>query len=130
MTEVVKGKVGRPRAIFTDEQRNQVEVLSGVGVTHAQIAVLLGCAENTLRVHMGPELATGDAKATAKIAQTLFNKAVNGDTASVIFWMKRRARWKEVHGVEVAGQDGKAIEHVYRWASSKIEPTDPTESQP
>jgi hypothetical protein len=86
---------GRPPRQFTAEERNQAEVLSGIGLPHRQIAVLIGCDEKTLRKHLGDELTRGDAKATAKIAQSLFSKAINGDTASMIFWMKVRAGWSE-----------------------------------
>lgn len=90
----------------TAEQRNQVEVLAGFGVPQHQIAVLLGCDPKTLRKHFEHELTVGDAKATAKIAQTLFNKAVAGDTASLIFWLKARAGWREVAKVELSGPGG------------------------
>ena len=86
---------GRPPREFTAEERNQAEVLSGIGLPHRQIAVLIGCDEKTLRKHLGEELTRGDAKATAKIAQCLFSKAMSGDTASMIFWMKVRAGWSE-----------------------------------
>ena len=90
----------------TPEQRNQVEVLAGFGLPQHQIAVLLGCDPKTLRKHFETELSVGDAKATAKIAQTLFNKAVSGDTASLIFWMKARAGWRERVVQEHTGPDG------------------------
>ena len=92
----------------TAEQRNQVEVLAGFGLPQAQIAVLLGCDPKTLRKHFGQELEVGDAKATAKIAQTLFNKALSGDTASLIFWMKARAGWRERVVQEHTGPGGEA----------------------
>ena len=91
----------------TPEQRNQVEVLAGFGLPQTQIAVLLGCDPKTLRKHFESELAVGDAKATAKIAQTLYNKAVGGDTASLIFWLKARAGWRERIVQEHTGPDGK-----------------------
>ena len=103
----------------TPERRNQVEVLAGFGLPQTQIAVLLGCDPKTLRKHFETELAYGDAKATAKIAQTLYNKAVGGDTASLIFWLKARAGWREKHDIEVAGKDGKPLEPMvvtYCWA--------------
>ncbi len=50
-------------------------MLAGFGLPQHQIAVLLECDPKTLRKHFETELSVGDAKATAKIAQTLFNKA-------------------------------------------------------
>src|SRR3954454_12571488 len=55
----------RPRE-FTAEERNQAEVLSGIGLPHRQIAVLLACDEKTLRKHFGEELTRGDSKATRR----------------------------------------------------------------
>ena len=108
----------------TAEQRNQVEVLAGFGLPQHQIGVLLGCDPKTLRKHYEAELALGDAKATAKIAQTLYNKAVAGDTASLIFWLKARAGWREKHDVEITGRDGQPIvtRILYGWADGKAEP--------
>ena len=110
----------------TAEQRNQVEVLAGFGLPQHQIAVLLGCDPKTLRKYFETELSVGDAKATAKVAQTLFNKAVSGDTASLIFWMKARAGWREKHHVELSGRDGKPLETTviqYCWADAPVAPT-------
>ncbi len=108
------------------EQRNQVEVLAGFGVPQHQIAVLLGCDPKTLRKHFDGELSLGDAKATAKIAQTLYNKAVAGDTASLIFWLKARAGWREKHDIEISGRDGKPLQPTvvkFCWADSPEAPT-------
>lgn len=104
----------------TAEQRSQVEVLAGFGLPQAQIAVLLGCDPKTLRKHFERELEVGDAKATAKIAQTLFNKAVSGDTASLIFWMKVRAGWRETARVELSGPDGGALQIAAETARERI----------
>lgn len=108
----VPRSVGRPEREFTPKERERAEALSGLGLPHRQIAVMLGCSEPTLRKHLEDELKSGEAKATAKVAQTLFNKAVNGDTASLIFWMKVRAGWKETSTVEHSGPDGGPIETV------------------
>ena len=90
----------------TAEQRRHVELLAGFGLPQQQIAILVGCDPKTLRKHFEAELAVGDARATAKIAQTLFSKAAGGDTACMIFWMKARAGWREVAKVELSGPDG------------------------
>lgn len=106
MNDDVEHRGGRPPREFTVEERNQAEVLSGIGLPHRQIAVLTGCDEKTLRKHLGEELTRGDAKATAKIAQCLFTKAMSGDTASMIFWMKVRAGWSERMVQEHTGAGG------------------------
>lgn len=101
---------GGVRRNFTDEQRNQVEVLSGLGLPQTQIATLIGCDPKTLREHFREVLDVGDAKATAKVAQALITKALSGDTACMIFWMKARAGWKETGRIEVSGPDGAAVQ--------------------
>src|SRR3954454_10982097 len=106
MNDDAEHRGGRPPREFTAEERNQAEVLSGIGLPHRQIAVLIGCDEKTLRKHLGEELTRGDAKATAKIAQCLFSKAMSGDTASMIFWMKVRAGWSERVIQEHTGEGG------------------------
>ena len=119
--------------IPSPEQRNQVEVLAGFGLPQHQIAVLLGCDPKTLRKHFDAELSLGDAKATAKIAQTLYNKAGAGDTASLIFWLKARAGWREKHDVEISGRDGKPLEPtvvIYRWADDPPAAPSPTPIDP
>ena len=103
---MTQGVAFRPTA----EQRRQVEVLAGFGLPQLQIAVLVACDPKTLRKYFEAELAVGDAKATAKIAQTLFNKAAAGDTACMIFWMKVRGGWSETARVEVSGPDGGPVE--------------------
>lgn len=87
--------------IATDKQRTMAETLSGYGVPQDDIARLIGCSAPTLRKHFADELALGSAKATAKIAQTLFAKAAAGDTVSMLFWMKCRAGWREVQQHDV-----------------------------
>lgn len=102
---------GTSRFEPTAEQRQQVEMYSAVGLTQAQIAELVGCSVDTLDRHFRRELDLGLAKANAKVAGTLFNKAMQGDNACLIFWLKTRARWKEVQGHELSGPEGNAISY-------------------
>ena len=68
-------------------------------------------SEKTLRKHFAKELDQGEMKANIKVAQTLFKKAISGDTTSMIFWLKTRARWKESpQQVELTGKDGGPVE--------------------
>lgn len=108
MSEPKRGR-GQPRFQPSPEQRRQAETLAGLGLTGKQIALIIGCDEKTLLKYFTPELKAGDAKATAKVAQSLFQKAVNGDVASMIFWMKVRAKWSERIVQEHVGEGGKPI---------------------
>jgi hypothetical protein len=111
--------MARPTFNPTDEQRRQVENLAAFGVPVEQIVHLVldkagkPISEKTLRKYFRTELATGHVKANAKIAKTLFEKAAAGDTTAMIFWLKTRARWKEVpQAVELTGAAGGPMEHV------------------
>ena len=98
-----------PQAPFipTDEQRRMVRGLSGFGVPHDDVALIVGCSPPTLRKRFRRELDLGSAEANAKVAQTLFQQATSGtNTAAMIFWMKARAGWREKQIVEMTGKDG------------------------
>ena len=87
----------------TDEQRRTVKAMSGLGVPHEGIAVLLEIDPKTLRKHFDAELERGSVEATAKVAQSLFQMATSGkNVAAAIFWMKARAGWREKHDVQLS----------------------------
>jgi hypothetical protein len=78
--------------------RRQVEALAGYGVPEADIARVLVVDPKTLRKHYREELDTGQIKATAKVAESLFRKATSDGVQSVtaaIFWLKTRGGWRE-----------------------------------
>ena len=77
------------------DQQKQVEAMSGYGVPQADIALLLNIDPKTLRLHYRRELDVGMAKANAKIGQTLFQQAMAGNMAALIFWAKARMNWRE-----------------------------------
>jgi hypothetical protein len=96
-------------------QRRQVETLAGYGVPETEIANLIGIDPKTLRRHYREELGQGHTKANAKVAENLFRKATGDGRESVtaaIFWLKTRARWKEVSVHEHAGVPGQPGEQV------------------
>src|SRR4051794_15138789 len=75
-----------------------VKAMSGFGVPHDDIGVLLGIDPKTLRKHFRHELDRGSIEATAKVGQSLFRMATEGNNvAAAIFWMKARAGWREKH---------------------------------
>jgi hypothetical protein len=100
----------------TDDLKRQIEQASGLGLPHDQIAALVGISDETLRKYYGPELAVGKAKASAQVAKTLFNKAVQGgDTTAMIWWTKAQMRWAETQRHENSGPEGGPQEHTFRW---------------
>ena len=90
----------------TDEQRRIIKAMSGFGVPQDDIALLLDIDPKTLRKHLQAELDRGSIEATAKVGQSLFRMATEGNNvAAAIFWMKARAGWREKHEVKVIEDD-------------------------
>lgn len=92
-----------PKFMPTHEQRALVEKLAAVGVPAKDIGGMLEppVHEDTIFRHFKAELTNGVTKANAAVAQRLYKKAIEGDTVSMIFWLKTRARWREQHHVDV-----------------------------
>ena len=93
----------------TDENRALVKSLSAMGTRYVDIALKLEINTDTLTKYYSRELELGRVDANAKVAQGLFNQAVNGNTSAGIFWMKTRAGWKETQGHEITGANGSPI---------------------
>jgi hypothetical protein len=107
--------MARPRHQPDDMQRRQVEALAGYGVPEAEISGMIGIDAKTLRKHYRHELDFGHTKANAKVAENLYRKATGEGRESVtaaIFWLKARARWKEISVNEHSGIDGRPIEQI------------------
>ena len=96
----------------TDESRKLVETSSGLGLPHESIAALLGIDDKTLRKYYREELDIGKAKANGQIAKTLYQKALAGDTTSLIWWTKSQMRWSETVKQEVTGADGEPLQGI------------------
>jgi hypothetical protein len=114
-------RIGAGRSTFkaTEEQKDLVMQLAAFGLRHVDIALFVknangqSISEPTLLKNFKNELTTGKLKANVKVAQTLYKKAIGGDTTSIIFWLKSQAGWKDTQRVEVTGNSGGPIQSVY-----------------
>jgi hypothetical protein len=91
-------------------QRRQVEALAAYGIPEPDIGRVVGIDPKTLRKHYREELDLGETKANAQVAGFLFNSAKNGNVTAQIFWLKTRAKWREVptelrHSGSIARKD-------------------------
>lgn len=88
---------GRKAFVPTDTERKQVEAMIGCGLPMVHISALMrdGISEDTLRKYFQKELLIGKAKASLKIGQTIFQKALGGDVTSLIWWSKTQMGWRE-----------------------------------
>lgn len=97
----------------TDEQISKIRLYAGLGSTQEQIASMIGISVDTLSKNMTTRNAweTGQAETIAKVAGALVRKALSGDTASAIFYLKTQAGWRETVRNEHTGADGGPIQH-------------------
>lgn len=106
-----KGRSGRPAFKPTDDERKMVSQMVAVGIPIQQVAQVVrdGIAEDTLRKHFEAEIRESKIKANAKIGGSLYNRAINGDTAAAIFWAKTQMGWRETQNVSMVDGDGNAL---------------------
>ena len=87
--------MARPFFEPTKEQERICSMGVAFGLTHEQIAKLIGCDAKTLRKHFQNALDTGKEKLTMAIGSQLYKKAMNGDTISAIFLAKTKGGFQE-----------------------------------
>jgi hypothetical protein len=99
----------------TDETRKLVKELSGYGLNHDNISALIGEGINrkTLCEHYRNELDIGKAIANSKIGKSIFNKAMDGDTTSMIWWSKTQMGWKETVSNEHTFNEPRKLKDFY-----------------
>ena len=105
----------------TAQQRENVEAMVGFGIPQDKICLLIKNQNTkkpidgkTLRKYFPDEIATGETKANAQVAGSLFKDATScpNDRARVAassFWLKMRAGWKDTTVHELVGKDGGPI---------------------
>lgn len=90
----------------TQADRDHVERLAGIGLPADQIALVMSCSESTLHKYFAEQLATGVAKANAKVASYAFGAAAKGNVSMIIFLCKTRLGWRETNHHEHTGAGG------------------------
>jgi hypothetical protein len=90
----------------TNITRQTVKLHGTVGTPQEVIADILEIDAKTLRKYYRRELDLSSAIATANMAGNLYQKGMGGDTASMIFWMKTRANWRETTDLNHTSSDG------------------------
>lgn len=106
---------------MTEETTAKVAGLVIAGINQPDIAKVMGISEDTLQRKYRETLDISAAKTLANIANTLVQKALNGDTASIIFYLKTRGKkqgWSE--RIEVTGADGDRIKSEVSFDPSSL----------
>ena len=96
---------GRPKHLVTEATKHQVLQLCAFGMTHDQIATVLGINRNTLAKYYRHELDTGLLQMNASVAQNLYRIATGEEKEAVraaIFWLMQRGgdAWRHTQKVE------------------------------
>ena len=102
-------KSGPPPFEPTEEQRSLVTRLKLGGATNELIARAIDIHPDTLAKHFNHELTDAVTALNGDVAATLYQKAIGGDTACLIFWAKTRMGWREVERKELTGADGRPL---------------------
>ena len=107
--------MGNKAKTLTDKQLIELEALASV-LTQEQIADRFGICRTTFNQmrKRDPEIDAhykrGKAFAIEEVAGSLMAKIRDGDTASIIFFLKTQAGWRETTRLEHTGKDGGPIE--------------------
>ncbi|MEK9644132.1 MAG: hypothetical protein VW547_01170 [Alphaproteobacteria bacterium] len=102
--------MGRTKKEINEEDYGQVERLAAV-LSCEQIAHVLGMCERTFRKRReeDPDLDAaykkGKAGALAKVAGSLLQQALNGNTTAAIFYLKTQGKWSEKYEIEHSGPE-------------------------
>lgn len=98
----------------------EVERLASLGLTQEQIASALGIGQTTFykrkreNADFEGAIKRGQAKGIGAVANVLYEKAMSGDVASLIFYLKARGGWKEtVRNENVDDNQSDGMKSVY-----------------
>ena len=118
------GKLFQP----TDDQRRQVLTMTGFGILQEEIANALEIDRKTLTKHFRRELDTGMTVANVRVAQALYQNAVqHNNVAAQIWWTKTRMGWKEAQDLNLGGTNT-PLNVSFRWADAL--PATPPSDEP
>ncbi len=87
--------MARPKFKATQAMRERVRSYAAIGLKHDDISKIIGCSAKTLRLHFRNELDRAAIEANANVAGKLYQTAMTGNVAAMMFWLRARAGWKD-----------------------------------
>jgi hypothetical protein len=100
---------GRKPIEFSQKDRDEIEHLSGLCLSHDEIALLKKCNADTLKKHCQVELDRGRVKSLNKVVNALFKLIDKGEASAIYFYLKTRHGWKDKSQLEISGVDGSPL---------------------
>jgi hypothetical protein len=101
-----------PPTGWTELWSDQICRYRVAGLSIEQCAELAGTTIDILKQHFPQELANGSDMIKARITSKFIGKALEGDVACMIFYLKAQGGWREVNRHELTGANGGPIESV------------------
>lgn len=110
----MRPRIGRPRFQPTEVDRRFVQRMSRLGLSHSDMATVVGCDRDTLTKYFRPEIEEGRIEGMAAVASSLFQKAVDkkvtgASVRAAEIWLKRDPAWLEA--ARPKDQDDEAGSH-------------------
>jgi len=105
---VEKNKGGRPPKVISEDMLRQIEALAGYGLNLEKICHVIDISYDTLKRRVADtdrvlqSIKRGRALAEGTVGKTLFEKAKEGDTGSIIWWEKTRADKREYNKLDIS----------------------------
>lgn len=101
-----KAKTGRPPLDISPEQ---VEELSAMDCSYAEMAAAVGCDPSTLTRRFAQAIQNGRLRGNVSLRRSQFNLATGGDRTMLIWLGKQRLGQSDKSAHEVTGKDGGPI---------------------
>jgi hypothetical protein len=105
----------------TKKERELVMHCVAIGMSQEQVALVMEKSVDTLQRHCRRELDAGQLQINAKIGSGLIQKALAGDTTSLIFLSKVRLGFSEKHVIQHTGPEGGPVEVEHMTAKEAAE---------
>jgi mannose-1-phosphate guanylyltransferase len=83
------------------KDRDIISMMTASGIPQINIGRCIGIDVKTMKKYYKTEMECSADIANAKVAQSLFQQAINGNTSAAIWWSKSRMGWKETRDQNV-----------------------------
>jgi hypothetical protein len=97
----------------TPQDISKIETMASFGLTIEKIAAVFGVDRKTMNRHtanspaLEEAIERGRAKAEFNVSKAAYDMAISGKVpAMTMFWLKCRAKWREVIPIEHSGEVG------------------------